>query len=282
MDWGRAKNYTIIFLIFLNVLLFLCNIQFNKRYVITEEQIESVKTVLKNRGVKIDALCGIPADYSPMFQVRFGEYYYDEVNMQEIFFGKSSGVKRTTDFEKTILTLNNDKISIKDDIVEFESPDTFKKAPPDRESALKVCGEYAKRAEEFFDDLEFYGIREYDECYIAEYTGEYKGEKVFCSYMKFRISKTGGIRVWLRYFPVKNLYGSETDICSADEALFIFSEKARQACQKDEVSVTNISKGYYFDDFTEGGRIISAPYYRIDTAQREEPFFVNAYTRTLE
>ncbi len=282
MDWGKAKNYTIIFLIFLNTVLFFCNIFFNKRYIITDEQIDSVKTILNERKVKIDASCDIPIDYSPMLQVSFGEYYYDEINIQKIFFPESGDVKRTTDFEKTILSLDDATIFIKEDIVEFESPNAFKQVPMDRESAIKACEEYALRAEEFFDDLEDYGVREFSDCYIVEYIGRYKNTSVFCNYMRFKIFKNGGMYVKLRYFPVKNLYGSEVDICSADEALFIFSEKAGEICGTENVSVLKIAKGYYFDDFVRGNKIISIPYYRVDVAEREEPFFVNAYNRTLE
>ncbi len=282
MDWGKAKNYTIIFLIFLNTVLFFCNIRFNKRYVITDEQIDAVRTILENRNIKIENSCEIPTDYSPMLQISFGEYYYDEVNIQKIFFPESNGVKRTTDFEKTILSLNNETIFIKDDIIEFESSDIFKNSLPDRESVLKVAEEYALRTEEFFDDLEMYAMREFDDCYIVEYIGRYKNTAVFCNYMRFRVSKNGDVCAKLRYFPVKNLYGSEVDICSADEALFIFSEKARELCGTEEISVSKIVKGYYFDDFVKGNNIISIPYYRIEVSQREQPFFVNAYNRTLE
>ncbi len=282
MDWGKAKNYTIIFLIFLNTVLFFCNICFNKRYVITNEQIDAVKTILNERNIKIDASCEIPVDYSPMLQINFGEYYYDEINIQKIFFPENSEVKRTTDFEKTILSLGDAAIFIKDDIVEFENYGALNKVSIDRESVLKVCEEYASRAEEFFDDLENYGLKEFDDCYIVEYIGRYKNTSVFCNYMRFKISKDGGMRVRLRYFPVKNLYGNEVDICSADEALFIFSEKAGEICGTKDVSVLKIAKGYYFDDFVRGNKIISIPYYRIDVAEKEEPFFVNAYNRTLE
>lgn len=282
MDWSKAKNYTIIFLIFLNIVLFFCNLRFNKRYELTDESIESVKAVLDKKNIKTGLCKSMPVEYNPIEQLSFDEYSYDEIDLQKIFFGGQKLVKRTSDFDKTVIEYENKTISVEGDTVFYNDPHAFSKEDFGQGMISQICEEKAERVSEFFDGFKFYGIEFYGEHYAAEYIQEYKGIPVFGNYIRFKAYENGSLSAELKYFPVKGQYGEKAAICSADEALFVFSQKAKEICGTEIINVVKIEKGWYSDDFEGGGKIISMPYYRIKVKEREEPFFVNAYNRTLK
>lgn len=279
MDWDKAKNYTIIFLVILNLFLLLCNLWFNKRYVLLDSQIESIKNILNDRGIVVDA--EIPNEYKPMIQINLGNCVYDTEYFQKIFFDGKEEIKRTSEFEKTILSSDDEKIVIFSDYVEFQKEKVVFSSGFNEEEVLKICSEYAEKINDFYEGLEVHSIRKEEDCFAVEYVQNYRGNDIFNNFALFKIYKDGHIVLKMKYFPIKNMYGAAVDICSADEALFIFSDKAKEACNSSKINVTNVEKGYYFDDFENGGSIVSVPYYRIEVLQREEPFFVNAYNRTL-
>ncbi len=282
MDWGKAKDYTIIFLVFLNITLFLCNLWLNKRYVITDEQIRAVKTILDKKNIKTDLCDDMPVEYEPMAQLRFDKYSYDEINIQNIFFGKGKTVKRTSDFDKIILSCEDKTISIIGDTIEYKGFSAGLSDGFNREYVLKVCGEYMDSISEIFDGFNLYSVNSYDNYFIIEYVQEYKGTYVFNNYVKFKIFENGEMYVSLKYFPVKGFYGEKVDICPADEALFIFSGNVKEILNLDEINILKIERGWYFNDFEKDDSIISMPYYRIEIKETEEPFFINAYDRTFE
>ncbi len=279
MDWSKAKNYTIVLLIFLNLFLFLCNLWFNKRYVIDNDDIESVKIILGKRNIRLNA--DVPVDYKPMVQINFDNCVYDDINLQKIFFEESNDVKRISDFEKIVFVSGDRKVVVSDDIVEYENSNVSFDERFGRESVLKICEKYAENIDRFYDGLCLYSVNRIEDYYIVEYVQKYKGTEVFNNYIKFKVSNDGHMKIKFRYFPIKGMYGEAVDICSADEALFIFSDKADEVFGKKEISVTSITKGYYFNDFEKGNVIVSVPHYRIEVDGRENPFFVNAYNRRI-
>lgn len=281
MDWGKAKNYIIIFLVFLNIVLFFCNLWFNKRYVIKDEQINAVKTILDSKNINTELCSDIPLEYEPMVQLSIDKYFYDEINIRRMFFGDESDVKRTSDFDKTILSYDDKTISIIKDTVEYEDLSFTPADGLNEESILSVCGEIMDSISEYFDGFEFYSVNSDAECYCVEYIQKYKGTFVFNNYVTFKFYNDGKLYIKLKYFPVKSLYGEKVDICSADEAFYIFSQNIKKVCDVGEINVLKIEKGWYFDDSEKEGNIISMPYYRIKIKEREEPFFINAYNRTF-
>lgn len=279
MDWGKAKNYTIIFLIILNLFLLLCNLWFNKRYVLTESQIESIKSILSTRGIELDS--EIPVEYKPMIQINLENCVYDTDYLQKIFFDGKDDIKRTSEFEKTILTADDEKVTIFSDYVEFEKEKADFSNGFNEDEVLKFCRGYIDRIGDFYEGFELRCVEKRGTAVVIEYNQLYRGYDIFNNFVIINAEQNGKISIKLKYFPIKNMYGNAVDICSADEALFIFSDKAKEACNSDKINITNVEKGYYFDDFEKDDSVVSVPYYRIEVAQRDTPFFVNAYNRTL-
>ncbi len=273
MDWDRAKNYTIILFVFLNLFLFICNIWFDKRYVIDDGNIDSIKSILSKKNIELTA--DIPRDYKPMVQINFNDCVYDTINLQKVFFAKNEDVKRISDFEKQVLTSENEKITIFNYAVEFEKQDLSFDGTFNRENLLNISNSYVEKLSEFYDGLELYSINFINgECTI-EYVQKYRNEDIFNNYVKFKFKNTGSMNVKFKYFPVKNMYGEAVNICSADEALFIFAQNVEKTDKK--ITITGVKRGYYFGDSEKGGNVVSVPHYRIETAESENPFFVNAY-----
>ena len=277
MDWGKAKNYTIIFLVLLNIFLFIFNLISDKRYFISDEQISNISELLQKNDIKLNA--EIPTDFKPMWQVVFEKNIYDETIFQKIFFQEGEKFNRTSDFEKTILSSENKKITIFEDFVEFQS---FQKSNDfsSMDKALNFSNSYIKKISEFFEGFSLYQTKDLSDCYFIEFIQKYKGIDVFNNYVKFNINKDGTFKIQIKYFKIKSSYSDAIDICSADEALFIFADEIKKMYAK-EIIVSKIEKGYYFENYTKGKNIVSLPYYKIDIIGVEQSFFINAYNRNF-
>lgn len=278
MDWDRAKNYTIVLFVFLNLFLFICNIWFDKRYVIDDGNIDSIKSILSKKNIELAA--DIPRDYKPMVQINFNDCVYDTINLQKVFFAKNEDVKRISDFEKQVLTSENEKITIFNYAVEFEKQDLSFNGIFNRENLLNISNSYVEKLSEFYDGLKLYNINFINNECIIEYVQKYRNEDIFNNYVKFRFKNDGSMNVKFKYFPVKSMYGEAVNICSADEALFIFAGSIEKTSKK--ITITGVKRGYYFGDSEKGGNVVSVPHYRIETAESETPFFVNAYDGGIE
>ena len=67
MDTKLAKNYTIIFLIILNLVLFILSFLLEEKYKITKEQENTIVSYLEKENVKIYA--DLPKKYYPMPEI---------------------------------------------------------------------------------------------------------------------------------------------------------------------------------------------------------------------
>ena len=67
MDTKLAKNYTIIFLVILNLILFIIGFLLEEKYKITKEQQNTIISYLEKENIKI--YTDIPKNYDPMPQI---------------------------------------------------------------------------------------------------------------------------------------------------------------------------------------------------------------------
>ncbi len=280
MDWGKAKNYIILFLMVFNLFLFVCNILSDRKYTIGTEQSDAIKTIMEKKNITLSS--EIPVDYKPMQQINFSECSYDEINIQKIFFSDSEDIQRSSDFMKTLLISGDKKVSIYPDRVEFESSNIDLTSGFTEKNVTDICDGYVDKVSDYYSGLTKYkaDLSSDGLSYQVEYIQKYKGKLIFNNHILFNVYKSGTIKAEMSYFPIKG-YGSTVDICSADEALFIFAGKVDEIFVGQSVSIKRIEKGYYFGDFEKGSNIVATPYYRIEVSGTDQMFFINAYNRTL-
>lgn len=276
MDWDRAKNYTVVFLVALNLFLFVCNIWSDSRYILTSESVDSIKNILLKNGITVDA--ELPENYMPMRQIRFSEPWYDIIELQEIFFRENKNIRRTEEFEKTILTSGDETISIFGGKVYYQKRSSDMKQDFSEKSVMEICRPYVEKINEAYTEMTLDNIKRYEDYFIVQYIQRYKGFNIFNNYIRFTVFKDGSLEAEFKYNNVKGMFGNKMDVCSADEALFIFSDEIKKISDLETITVNDIEQGYFFEKSDDR---IAAPYYRILIEESHLAFYVNAYNSTF-
>ncbi|MBR1442928.1 MAG: hypothetical protein IJ583_05275, partial [Firmicutes bacterium] len=214
MNWKRAKNFMMICLIVLNIVLFYLNTTKSEKYVISEERKNAILDLAMKNNVRINA--DIPEKFVPDRQINIKRQNYDIIELQNIFFNDIKGLKRTEEFDKTIIVDEDESILIQNNIVSYERNGydenfvlTEERARETGESFLKKIGEKFVR----FDADRM--IKDGDH-YTMTYSQKINDMKIFNNYLVIDIYEDGFISARFTYSPVGEITGVNADICSAD------------------------------------------------------------------
>lgn len=290
MDWKKAKNYTIIFLLLLNAMLFVLNIVKYNRYGLSPNQEKAVVAVLEKNNITLEA--DIPTTFMPMAQLELKNSAYDSLELQRIFFGENKNIKRTEEFEKTIFsfqaenaTEENEILTINSNNALYENNNAMKEFKLDEKSALKLTEPYVKKIGEAFTPLTLFNVSVYDDYICVEYDFEYLKKKLFNNRVTFKIYPYGKLQCQFSYLEPIQMTGEKTDICSADEALFSFYKGISGNYPEGEekgIKIIKMDLGYYSEDYLNGdSQLIAVPHYRIYIKDIDEPYFINAYNGNM-
>ena len=281
MDLNRAKNYTIIFLIFLNLFLFFCNHIFGEDYKLKRENKEALISVLSRNDVYLK--CSIPEYSKPMRVLYFENSDIDLITIQNIFFDKNENIKRTEEFEKTIVTSGLKTITLYGSYIYFKSLEKDANFVLKKENAIKKCDGYMEKINLLYPNMSLDNIKISDDKIIVRYCLKSDGYKLFDSHAFFHVYKDGTFEMELSYY--KNKRGNEykADICSSDEALFVFLDEIRKIYDSGRINIEAVDLGYFsgytYNQSTDTPQ--SVPHYRILSDITEEPFYINAYNMTI-
>lgn len=280
MDWDKAKNYTILFLFILNLLLLSFNISKSKQYILTEEQKNSIYSVLKNNDIEL--LSEIPDKFYPLQQLLVNKSDYDTIEIQKIFFNDIYNIKRTKEFDKTILTSENKTVTIQNSMITYIDKNISNHSGLDKQQAEKICEGLISKIIPNNKKVELDRYIENKDTFIFYYTQNFIDFPYFNNYIIFKIHKNGIFKLKFEYNEPLELYGNKIEICSADEALFTFMDEIKRIYDN-PITIDKIDLGYFSSDIndTENSTFISIPHYRIFIAENDEPFYINAYNNTF-
>ena len=96
MDWGRAKNYILVFFLLLNIGLGLLLLLENQRYTLSGERIRIIRTVLDQNNISM--YTHPMRRFPPMRPIEVTGFYYSEETTDRllaIFFESPQYVSRT-------------------------------------------------------------------------------------------------------------------------------------------------------------------------------------------
>ena len=119
MEWSRAKKYTIIILIILNLVLLCLNIYKGLETRLGSERIKDVISLLKAEGITVE--CPLPRDYSPLAEITTSDYSFDYIKLEKTFMEDETNVKRTDEYNSVVFISDNSRIVIKGSSVNFTS-----------------------------------------------------------------------------------------------------------------------------------------------------------------
>lgn len=281
MDWEKARNYTIIFLIILNILFIGLNFAKDRQYILKQSQKQAVTDVLKQNGIQINSQ--IPDKFFPLQHIYMKQYNYDVLKIQDIFFEDKKNIKRTEEFDKTIFNSEYETIIIQDGIVMYENNKVQIDFELTEEDAFKICERFINKIESVFDKMTFDRITKDDDHFIIEYGVKYGDYFIFNNYFKVYIFENGTIKVQFEYRNPTGYVGPKTEICSADEALFIFMSEFKKIYETDNIVIDKIDLGYYVNELSKDSNAIFTvvPNYRIFVENHEMPYYVNAYNNVF-
>lgn len=272
MEWKKAKNYIIIFLIIINCVFFVFNVIKRSQTRLGAEEIQAVSQVLRQRGITLN--CELPEDYSAMGQLYMRPYEYDNIVLQEIFFGKIDGIRRTEGNGDIIFTGDGASLTVSSDSVHFEG--SISQSADSKETASLAVESYVRELNLKFTDYRPRISVETDDGYFFEYSQSFHSKAVFSNYLRARVYKDGKIDIVFNYQQPLEYKGVKEQIISADEAVYA----ASSAILNDytQTTIDGVEKGYYLTERHGSGELAAVPQYKIYVDGGESAYYVNAYS----
>ncbi len=281
MNWKRAKNYTILFLLLLNVFLLLCNLNESKKYHLTSKNIETITTLLEQN--KIHVQCEIPRTFGAKKQLSMTPLEYDNVTLQKVFFPGTTDVKQTNEFDKIIFKATEGTLTIENNALLYTSKTTDPSFDYQRESVIAACDSYIAQLAGVLGEMTPNTVTTDDDHYTVTYIGKFGHEKIFNSYALFTITKTGVATIEIKFSHPLEFVGQKSPICSASDALFTFMAEIRKFYDEtSDIEIRQLDFGYY-NDSDNTSAFNNVPCYHIVAYFDGEPdeFYVNAYNNTM-
>lgn len=272
MEWKKAKNYTIIFLVILNLIFFVLNMVKGSQYRLSAADISAVSRVIEKRGIILN--CELPSNFSPMGQLYMREFEYDNLELQGIFFGTISGVRRVDADNDIIFSRDDDTLTVSTDCVSYVG--TLDDIPGDMTGAGDAVEVYVDALNDYFGDYSLNIQNETQDGYYFEYMQSFQNQQVFSNYLKAWVGKDGSIQLTFNYQQPVEYKGIREDIISADEA--VYAASGLIDADFSAASVDAVEKGYFLTERYGNGELAAVPQYKIYVNGGSASYYVNAYS----
>lgn len=272
MEWERAKNYLILFLIILNVGLGLVLFSENRRYIITSEQEALVHNVLGQNGITFAPQASMQRNFAPMRPLDIRGLYYDIDKLLEIFFKNETGVSQDIIFGQQVFYANGGSMSISNGFISYENPAGFRNG----KSATEFIRSY-------FPDFRQDSYFTVDDSYRIIYRQVYSGHIIHSNFIEFLVTDQGITRIEMQFGRVLGHTGTLDRIFSPDEALLVFLQRVRIFTRYEPMVITLMDMVYFKEYVSDQFETYQAvPFYRIFTYCRaDRPFLINAFTNII-
>ncbi len=281
MDWKKAKNYIIILLMTLNIVLLGLNILKYNKYNLSQDQKNSIISILKDNNIIIEAK--FPESFKPMPQITLKVPTYDVIELQNIFFSDSKSIKRTEVFEKTIFSSENESLTLNGNQIFYENKNKTEGFNLNEKTALKKVEPYITAIEKNFNDFYLKKTVENDGCITLRYDQNHINNIIFNNSITFKVYSDSSLSCSFSYFEPIHVSADKADICSADEAVFTFYNSIKDTFEENsKIKITDIDLGYFTEEYAQNNQeSYAVPHYRIFIDQSDEPYYINAYNSSM-
>lgn len=280
MNLKKSKNYTITFLILLNLILLLFNIVNNKKNHLSDTQISAITEVLSKDGISIET--ELPEQFEPSPQYSAKSASYDLLELQNIFFQGSESVKRTEEFDKTIFSSPDASLSIQNGVILYENTQPADGYSYNKNDITELCSFYTSKLNGHYSNLTLDKYTDFGGYSTVLYTDSINGGKIYSNYLLAYVYNDMTYSIKAAYNEFPELVGEKIEICSADEALFIFCNSFKKLYDISNIVIESMDLGYYTADNYSSTFVNLIPHYRIFITGDETPYYVNAYTSSME
>lgn len=281
MNWDKAKNLTIVFLVILNFFLLGLVYTTGRGYVLTAEQQSAILAVLAGRGVSVNAQ--IPASHRPMESIRIAPASYDTQTMLDVFFAHlplGSEIIRMTESGQ-IIFIHTHNAEVGQRLTISEAGVLFENFLDD-DLIIDVRG-FVARNSGVFPGYVFDGQFEDNSLVTITYRQQYRGHLFYSNFVSF--TKENGVLTKIQYVhnELLNFDSNPKNILSADEALFAFLLHPRVQ-GRPEVVINRMDIVYFQENIVgdEETLIKAHPAYRFYIEGDNEAILIDATTGEVE
>lgn len=269
MEWSKAKKYTVIILILLNIVLMGLNIYKSFETRLTGSRINDVAALLNSRGITIT--CSLPKSYEPMAEITTFDYSFDFVRLERIFMEGEQNVRRTDEYNSVVFISDNSRLSVKGSTVSFTS--SLENNIQGINEARQYSDGIINKINENFGNYDFHSIIENEEGYIVKYYEKSARKNIFSNFAYFTI-KANNVALALNYTEIGSEMNGRKNIFAADEAIYSAINNIKDDSEK--ANISGVELGYYVVSSSYGSGDYATPFYLI-TANGKD-YYVNAYT----
>lgn len=269
MDWIKAKKYTIIVLVILNIVLLVLNIYKSFDTRLSYSRINALNSILKSDNITLSTK--LPTIFKPMAEINASEYSFDHIKLQKIFLSGQSNVKRTEEYNSVIFISDTSRLSVKGSSINYTT--TLSYSVNSDEMAKEYADKLVNSINSEFGKFKFYSISNTNDGYVIKYYEKKDGYNIFSNFAYFTI-KENNVSVAINYVKLGSTIDTKNNIYAADEALYSAVKSIKKEIEKPVI--TDVKLGYYAIKINSAGEVVAIPFYLISVNNKE--YYVNAYT----
>ena len=269
MGWIKAKKFTIIVLVILNIVLLVLNIYKSFDTRLSYSRINALNSILKSNNITLSTK--LPTSFKPMAEINASEYSFDHIKLQKIFLSGQSNVKRTEEYNSVIFISDTSRLSVKGSSINYTT--TLSYSVNSDEMAKEYADKLVNSINSEFGKFKFYSIYNTNDGYVIKYYEKKDGYNIFSNFAYFTI-KENNVSVAINYVKLGSTIDTKNNIYAADEALYSAVKSIKKEIEKPVI--TDVKLGYYAIKINSAGEVVAIPFYLIGVNNKE--YYVNAYT----
>ena len=286
MEWGKAKNITIIFLLILNILLGFLIFRNSKKYNLDDKQINNINLLLEQYNIKLNTQ--LIDKYEPIKELDLDIKKYDDKDLQNIFFMGDGEITSRWDRFSLVYEKEDEILAIDNNIVNYSNNIDNGENINNLDEAKKLCDEFIENMGQKGKGYSFDLSKERDGNYILEYRQSINDIIIYNNSLIFMVNEKGIRNIDYAYSLPTGYSGDLREINSIDQILFTFTVEIRNERDK-PIDIDKIDLIYYSHrkDDKNDDKINNYPAYRIYYSyEGESPchnlMIINAYTSEIE
>lgn len=269
MEWSKAKKYTIIILVILNIVLLSFNVYKSFETRLSSIRINAVTSLLLSKDITI--VSTLPRSYKPMADIVVSENVFDYIKLEKIFMEGQNNIRRTDEYNSVVFISDNSRLAIKGSIINFTSD--YGREINNEAEAKAYAQKLIDRINDDFGRYTFYSLYKTSDGYSVKFYEKTDNHNIFSNFAYFTI-RGSNIALALNYVKIGNELSEKNNIYAADEALYSAANLIAEENEKPNIS--NVELGYYAIKSSTGNESIATPFYLIIANGKE--YYVNAYT----
>lgn len=268
MNWGKAKNISILVFLMLNIgLMTLIHID-NRRFVLASDNQAAIVQVLADNGVYLSDNFSF-VRHSPLRRMNLAENNLSNRALVSLFMRNNTGLYVENTPYGDIFSTNVERVSFYNGSVKYENiylDISFLNETEMRSFSNSIIRGLGDSGRYFSFD----NIKTHDDTTILSYRQIYRNNIIYSNYIIFTFVNNNLQTIHFNLNPVTGFFGENRSLRSSDEILLTFMRKLdREPGQT--ITIDSMDIVYRATD------LIASPYYRI-IFNCNQTMLINAYT----